>query len=166
MIYDQVEQCYLTTEQIFADAYANLLSAKGVTAPVRAFTLIKRQDAETSTRFDAEKVNIPSLGIYCRKAATQAKDQEKRDTLSEMTWDCYAEGLDPALLAKQVELAGEALLQVLDALPESGLGVFGAGELESSVRFVLSNGFEEAQGITWWHRCVMTAPIHDRDEPL
>jgi hypothetical protein len=165
VLYDSVEQAYVIASANFATDIAALTTAKGVTA-LGAVTIIKRQRAETSKRLANPATTLKTLGIYVTRAMTQAKDQQKRDSLSTLVYDLYVEGLDPSLLAKQAELGVEALLRSIDRFAVSGAGVFGAGELLRSVNIQMSDGYEETVTPRYWHRAEVTFPVHDRDEGL
>ena len=163
MIYDQVEQAYTVAAANFAADYSALLTAKGVASP-GSIPLIKRQSVPTALRYGKTP---PFVGVVSLAATTQAKDQGKRDTRGLLAYDVYIKGTDPALVAKQVELAAEALLRSVDRLPTSGGGVFGAAELPLSLTVSLSDDEdEEVEEGKYGRRATVSFPTWDRDEGL
>lgn len=162
MIYDALEQVYTVIAANFATHHAALLTAKSVTAPAAA-TIIKRQNAETSRNYGTAP---PTLGITAVRATTGARHQLSRDTTTTIVCDYLVQGTDPGLLAAQAELAVEALLRSVDALPESGGGVYGAGEFDDSISITMSDGYTEDKDEKFWHRGQVSFPVHDRDTGL
>ncbi|HWP38945.1 MAG TPA: hypothetical protein VNL18_15470 [Gemmatimonadales bacterium] len=162
MIYDAVEQAYTVAAANFTADLNALAAAKGVTAPPAA-TLIKRQRAETYIALGAA---LPALGIYLLRVATQAKSQGKRDSVVSLVFDYYLEGTDPTLLAKQAELAAEAVLRTVDRLADAGSGIYGAGEGSGSVTIELSDGYDPADENKFFHRAQVTVPVWDEDTGL
>jgi len=163
MIYDQVEQAYVVLAANFAADYAALLTAKGVASP-GAVTLIKRQGVPTALRYQQVP---PFMGVVSLAAATQAKDQGKRDNRGLVAYDIYIKGGTPDLVAAQVELAAQAVMQTIDALAASGNGVFGAAELPGSCTITLSDDEdEEVEEGQYGRRATVSFPVWDRDEGL
>lgn len=163
MIYDAVEQAYAVVNSNFAADMAALVAAKGVAGLTTTATAIKRQDAETYVDIGAA---LPAIGVTGRRAHTQAKDQSKRDSVSEIVYDYYAVGSDPSKVAKQAELAAEALLKSVDRLWASGSGVFGAGEVPGSISIDFDPGYLEVQQPNYGARARVSFPVTDRDEGL
>lgn len=163
MIYDQVEQAFAIANANFATDMAALVAAKSIVGLTTTATFIKRQDAEIAKALNATP---PFVGVVALRAATQAKDQGKRDTLGQLAYDYYASGADPLKVAKQAELAVEALLQSVDRLAGSGSGVFGAGELSGSIEIEMTDGFEEGDNGLYFRRGTVRFPIWDRDTGL
>lgn len=169
MIYDAVEQAYAVaaTGSKFSTDLAALIAEKGVAGLSSGASIYKRQRAET---FVALGGALPGLGVWARNVFTNAKvGTGWRDNVTEVVYDyycLYASGADaPVKAAKQAELAAEALLRCVDALPGSGLVVFGAGELRASVRVEMSDGYlKEPAG--WFRRAQVSFPLTDRDENL
>lgn len=163
MIHDQVEQAFSVANTNFGTDYSALLTAKGVASP-GAVTIIKRQSVPTALGYGKAP---PFMGVISLAARTQAKDQGKRDTQGLVAYDFYLSGTDPALVAKQVELAAEAALRSVDRLAASGAGAFGAGELPLSVNVTLSDDEdEEVQEGKYGRRAMVSFPMWDRDEGL
>jgi len=164
VIYDAIEQVYAVANANFATDFAALATAKGVVGLNTNAAIEKRQSAETMVRLGAA---LPCLGIVGLRARSQAKDQGKRDTESVIAFDYYAEHADPVLVAKQAELAAEALLRTVDRLWASGASVFGAGELPLSVVIDFTEGYLETRSPpVYWRSATVTFPVHDRDEGL
>lgn len=163
MIFDQVEQLYTVVNTNFATDLGALATAKGVTINTGA-TFVKRQNADV---FFALGVTLPACGIYVTRASTKAKQQGIRDTTGTAVFDYYAEDADPVKVAKQAELAAEALLMSVDRMATAGAGVFGAAELEDSITVEMSDGFEKrASEGRYWRRAVVRFAIYDRDTGL
>ncbi len=128
---------------------------------VTTATIVKRQRVE---RAIAEGAVPPILGIVATRCVTQAKQQpDIRDSQVVIEWDYYAESSDPVLVAKQAEIACEAILLVVDRLAGSGLRVYEAGGLPGSVTVDLTEGVEEGEHPIYWRRASVTAPLWDRD---
>jgi hypothetical protein len=162
VIYDSLEQAYTVLLANFAADFTALATAKSVTVTSVA-TIKKRVDAETMV---AIGVPFPAIGVYGLRATTQAKDQTKRDTTSELVFDCYHTNPDPALAQKQAELMAEACLKTVDRLAGSGGGVFGAGEAPGSVEVDLDPGFEDVEAPQYGGRVRVRFPVSDRDTGL
>lgn len=161
MLYDQVEQAYTVAAANFPGHYATLLAAKGVTSP-GTVTLIKRQSVVTALRYGKAP---PLMGIVSLAGETQGRDQGKRHTRGLVAYDLYIKGSDPNLVAKQVELAAEALLRTIDMLPESGNGVFGAAEIPLSCKITLSDDEDEqVEDGQYGRRATISFPVWDKDE--
>ena len=163
MIYDAVEQAYAVVSANFATDFAALVAAKGVTGTQPVQTIVKRQTAELYVSLNAV---LPAIGVYGLEARTQAKLQTVRDNECVLVFDYYAEGTDPVAVAKQVELAAEALLMSVDRISSAASGLFGAGELLGAVRVVLTEGFVEATQGTYARRAQVTFTAQDRDTGL
>lgn len=165
MLYDAVEQVYTVVLANFTTDLGALATAKGVSVTATV-GVIKRQTAETMVALGAD---LPAIGVYTVAGSTQAKDQGKRDTLTTMVLDYYAEGTDPANLAKQAELAAEALLRSIDRLWPALEG--GGGNAVGSVGIVMTPGYQEvrqneAEQTVYNHRATVTFPVMDRDSGL
>lgn len=165
MIYDAAEKAYEVATTNFTADFIALIAAKGLggLGLTTAATLIKRQDAETFIGLNAA---LPAIGVIGRRAHTQAKDQSKRDNVSEIVYDYFAVGPEPSTIAKQAELAAEALLRSIDRLWASGSGVFGAGELPGSISIDFDPGYVEVQQPNYGARARVSFPVTDRDEGL
>lgn len=164
MIYDAVEKAYAVVAANFAADMAALVAAKGETVDATTATLEKRQRAEKYIELGAAK---PTIGIWSRGALTQAKvGTGWRDNVTSIVLDYYCSGTNPSVVAKQAELAAEALLQSVDRLPNSGAGVYGSGELRGSVTVELTDGYLKDGAAKWYRRAQVTFPLTDRDEPV
>jgi hypothetical protein len=165
MIFDAVEVCASVLATNFATDLAGLAMAKGVTITTTA-DIVKRQDAETFLALNQGK-ETPTLGVDALSAATQGRDQGKRDTRTEVSIDYYCEADDPATAGIQSELAAEAILLTMDRLPTSGSGVFGIAEEPESARIEMTKGYVEAKAATsgrrWWRLATVQFPVYDRD---
>lgn len=161
MLFDCVERAYTVTAANFATDLTALLTAKSVAALSGTLVIAKRSSAESHKKWNGDP---PYLDIRGLRAATVANDQGKRDSICELEWDFYLEGSNPSLIAKQAELAAEAVLQTIDVLAESGDGLVGAGEEWRSITVEMSDGNMEAKEDLYWHRAVVRAPVFDRDE--
>ena len=162
MLFDAVEQVYVVVLANFTTDLGALATAKGVSVTATA-GIIKRQTAPTFLGLGAD---LPAIGVYATDGVTQAKDQGKRDTLTTMVLDYYAEGTDPANLAKQAELAAEALLQSVDRLWPGLEG--GGGNAVGSIGITMTPGYQEirqneAGQTVYNHRATVTFPVMDRD---
>lgn len=164
MIYDAIEAVYTVVLANFATDMAALVAAKSVADVNAKINVVKRQPAET---YVDRGLALPAVGVYGLRIATQAKNQGARDNVSTVVLDYYAEGADPVVLAKQVELAAEALLVSVDKVTPSGGGVFGAAELVGSVTIELTESYVEAKPDAtdrrYWRRALISFPVHDRD---
>lgn len=168
MIFDAVERAYAIAfgGGKFSADLAALIAAKapGLDSTVNIY---KRQRAET---FIALGGSLPGLGIWATASLTQARvGTGWRDVVTEVVYDYYCvyagDSDAPVKAAKQAELAAEALLKCVDALPGSGDSVYGAGELRSSVRIETSDGYlQDSAG--WFRRAKVIFPLTDRDEPV
>lgn len=164
MIFDAVERAYDVVNANFAADFAALATAKGVTGLALTATIEKRQTAE---RFIALQAPGPTIGVWGRGTVTQAKvGTGWRDNVSSVVLDYYCTGTDPVLVAKQAELAAEALLRAIDRLPGSGDLVFGAGELRGSVTVELTDGYLKTRDDLYYRRAQITFPLTDRDDNL
>ena len=170
MILDAIEQTWTLTSDNFAADMQALRALYNLPELDVTATIIKRQRTEISLALGKAP---PLLGIVAVGARTNAKDQGKRDTQVRVEWDYYAEGVETAapLLAKQVELACEAVLLTVDRIAGSGLLVFGGGELPGDVSIELSEGIEEkgtdATGTRlYWRRALIGATVWDRDNVI
>ena len=163
MIYDALEQVYTVLNANFVTDFAALVAAKGVTGVVTTTGLEKRQDANTMIRLRA---TLPAIGIYAVAATTQAKDQAKRDSVTTVVCEYLALGSDPVALAKQAELAAEALCKSIDRVAASGAGVYGGGEARQSVEVVLNQAYTETVSPNYEQTATITFPVWDRDEGL
>ena len=165
MIYDSIETAYTVLLANFATDLAALAAAKGVTI-VTTCTFEKRQSVERALELRAVK---PFCCINGRRSSTQGRDQGKRDSLSIVAFDYYAEGTDPVKLAKQVELAAEAIYLSADDMPGVDT-VFGVGEEPLSWSVEFSDGYIEAasDSVTpnYFRRATVTVPVWDRDTGL
>jgi hypothetical protein len=162
VITDTVDQVWLMTNDWFPVDMQMLASLYNVPMTTTA-TVIKRQSVETAL---AEGATIPVLGIVALRCTTNAKDQGKRDSLTTVEWDYYAEAATVAslgVLQKQVELAAQAILYTIDRLAGSGLQVFGGGDLPGSVEVTVTEGVNEGEAPRYWRRAVVTAPIWQRE---
>ena len=161
MLYDAVEQAFSVLNSNFAADYTAALSSKGVTSP-GTVKIVKRQSIKTALRY---MVQPPVLGVISLASRTQAKDQGKRDSQSLVAYDLYIKGSDPALVAKQIELAAEAMMRSVDRLAASGNGVFGAAEVPLSATVTLSDDEdEEVEEGKYGRRVTVSFPVWDRDE--
>lgn len=161
MLFDVVERVYTVTNTNFATDYTALLSAKSVTAPGGSVVIAKRMRSETHKKWNGDP---PYLNIRGLRAQTNAKDQGKRDSLCEVEWEFYLEGTDPSLIARQAELAAEAVCKTIDLLAASGDGLFGGGEERLSVTVEMSEAGVEGKEDLFWHSATVRAPVWDRDE--
>jgi hypothetical protein len=157
MIYDAVETVYAVVNANFATDYAALAAAKGVTV-VTPVGIIKRQKADIFVPLGA---TLPAIGIYGLSATTQVKDQAKRDVFCTMAFDFYDRGTDPVALAKQTELAAEALLLSIDRMWPTAAG--GAGEGDNSITVTLMDGYDETAELQYERRATITFPLMNRD---
>src|SRR5207302_7433147 len=137
-----------------------LAAAKSITDLAGAPTFVKRQKAEM---FTALGVTLPAIGIYIPRAWTQAKSQTQRDTRCQCVLDWYARNADPVLLAKQTELAVEALLRSVDRLTTATGGVYGGAQLEESAVVEVTDGFDKSIEPAYDRRATLTFPVYDRD---
>lgn len=160
MIYDAIEGAYTVVLTNFATDLAALATAKGVTITTTA-SIVKRQKAET---FGTYQIALPAVGVYGKKVVTQGKSNGYRDNLSTVVFDYYAVGPDPVILAKQAELAAEALLKSIDRL--NGADPYGAGVLPGSITVEFNDGFEEVQIPNYARRAIVTCPVWDQDTGL
>jgi hypothetical protein len=164
MIYDAIEQAYLVVNSNFATDMAALVALKSESGLTTTATIEKRQRAE---RFIALQAAGPTIGIWGRGVVTQAKvGTGWRDNVSSVVLDYYCTGTDPVKVAKQAELAAEALLKSIDRMSDQAQGVYGAGELRGSVTVDLSDGYLEVKADTYYRRAQITFPLTDRDEPV
>jgi hypothetical protein len=163
MIYDQVEVIAQVVDANYAADMAALVAAKSLTGITTTATVIKRQSAETFRRLGAP---LPAIGVVHLRAATQAKDQQKRDTLGTVVLDYVALGADASKVAKQAELAAEALMRSVDRLAMAGGGLYGAAELAGAALITMTEGFTEAEDAQYWRRAQVQFTCHDRDEGL
>lgn len=157
MIYDAIEAAYTVVNANFATDYAALAATKGV-AIVTPVGIIKRQKADIFVPLGA---TLPAIGIYGVSGTTQVKDQGKRDTICALAFDFYDRGTDPVALAKQAELAAEALLQSIDRMWPTAAG--GAGEGDGSITITLADGYDETAELKYERRATITFPLVDRD---
>lgn len=162
MIYDLVERAYTVLAANFATDYTALLTEKTVSSP-GTVKIVKRQKVETALRYG---VLPPLMGVISIAAQATAKMQTRRDTQGLVAYDFYLTGTDPAVVAKQVEIAAEAALKSVDRLAGAG-GVFGAGEIPLSVQITLSDDEdEEVQEGKYGRRATVSFSMWDRDEGL
>jgi len=123
--------------------------------------------------FFALGVTLPACGIYIVRAMMAGKDQGRRHTTGSAVLDYYAEdavgdAASPYRLAKQAELAAEALLQSVDRLSTqaNALGVYGAAVLDDSITVEMSDGYEKTVGAGYWRRAIVRFPVYDEDTGL
>ena len=166
MIFDAVETAYTVVNANFDTKLAALVAAKGVSGTLAGAKKFKRQNAETYVELNAtiRDGTEAGLGVYGLQAVTQAKSQTQRYTDTTVGADYYCRGTDPAVLAKQAELAAEALLGCIDAMWPTAEG--GAGEGDKSISITMSAGYEETQTPKYEHRAVVTFTLTDRDTGL
>ena len=170
MIYDAVEQVYTALAANFTNDLALLAAAKGASITTTV-DLIKRQSADIFLGLGKGK-SAPACGIYGSDATTQRRDQgltagSKRDSIVSITCDYYCEGNDPDVIAKQGELAAEAILLSMDRLPSYPGGIYAVAEQNESVQVNVTEGYEEAKadegGRTYQRRVTVQFPTYVRD---
>lgn len=166
MIYDAIERAYAVALANFSADLTALAAAKGITVTTTC-AFQKRQSVERALDFNAAK---PFCCITGRRATTMGRVSGRRDSLSTVVFDYYAEGTDPVRLAKQVQLAAEALLRSADRCPGDGSSVFGVGEEMGSMTIDFTDGYLETASASdepnYYGRATVTIPIWDQDVGL
>lgn len=139
VIYDAVEQVAPILIANYTSDLTALAAAKGV--PVlptvggidATINLYKWLEAESFAT--VEQNPLPGLGVDWENILTQARRQDKRDSVHFLVADYFARGADSTVLTKQMALAAETLLHRIDQIWNSAGGfVYGAAEPEGSVR--------------------------------
>lgn len=161
MIYDQIEQAYSIASQSFPGDLAALATAKNVSITTSC-TFVKRQHADLFVQLG---IVTPACGVYLTRVVTAVKSQTHRDVTGAAVFDYYATDPDPVKLAKQVELAAEALLKSVDRLCGGDI-IYGAGVLDDSITVELSDGYEQTVAPNYWRRALVRFPLYDRDTGL
>jgi len=166
VIYDAIEKAYEIVNANFATDMAAVIASKSEAGLTATAAIEKRQDIKKSIALGAAK---PTISIWGRGADTQAKvGTGWRDNVSSVIMDYFCNGTDAVKVAKQAELAGEALMRCVDKMPNSGGSgvVFGAAEMVGSARVDLSDGYEKDSTGNWYRTARVTFPLTDRDEPV
>lgn len=131
MIFDAVKRAHEILAANFAADLNALITAKSLTGAVSATTVFDRLGSDS---FAADVTfTTAGLGVYWGgQAQTQARHQDLRESVVWVEAEYYARGDDPAVLAKQAELAAEAVLRSVDRMGGDG-SVLGAAEQRNSV---------------------------------
>lgn len=162
MIYDAVETCATIAGTNFETDMGVVCAAKSVTAPT-GWQVIAWQDAQNALDLGSPK---PFLGVTIGgQAATQAKSQGKRDSLSAVLFHGYVENADPTVLAKQIALVPEAVMMTVDRLVAGvGGGVYGGAvtQLSATIEF---GGTYEPRGDqpNYFQDVKVIVPVWDQD---
>jgi len=162
MIFDAVEAMTTVLTANFSADFTALAAAKSVADLPSPPTFVKRQKAEM---FATLGVTLPAIGIYVLRSVTMAKWQAVRDPRCTGVFDWYARLADPELLAKQTELAAEAMLRTVDRLSSSG-SIYGAGELPDSITIEVTDGYDKSIEPSYDRRATVTFSVYDRDSGL
>lgn len=166
MIYEPVEICAAVMAAQFEAKMTALIAAKGVAGGVDpSVTVYKRRSAEIYAPLEA--TTLPGLGIYCTSVRTQMKRQGSRDSTPTIVFDYFARGTDAEVLARQCELAAEAIIAVLDLIPVSGNdGLWEAGAIEGSVTVAIQGSSHIEGQDNYEDRVIVTCPVEFRDVGL
>jgi len=166
MIFDAVETCAAVALAHFEADLAALCTAKGLAAAPSGWKVLAWHDAEDGVELGSIE---PLLGItVSADASTQAKSQDRRESLTGVLFDAYIEHPEPTLLAQWIALAPEAVMATADRLVAGiGGGVYGASVKSLSTRIELSKGYEErGEQPMYWQRARVTVPVWDEDTGL
>lgn len=164
MIYDAVERAISKLEEGFLEELERLATEKKVDVQLR-YTMYSRRPAEEWGPSAGEQ-KLPGLGVWGPQATTNTKSQGIRRSEVTVVIDYFATGPDASKLAAQCELAGEAIVSVLDGLPigTNRGGVVEAGGAQGSIlvditgtsRTTIGNFFQEAVRVS--------LPVIDEDQ--
>lgn len=181
MFFDAIERTLAVVTANFATDLAALVALKVTDSFLtqeqaddiqQDATIFERLDAGTfSSHLDEEGKGVrhAGIGVYAGPLTTQAKWQGRRDSRATVIVDYYAVHPDPVTLAKQSELAAEAIVMSIDKIPEAvpaGSGILGAAELKDEIR-VDPLGLSRAKGADFYEdRVIVTFPILEQDSGL
>ena len=169
-----VERALVIAQTNFQTDLETLVAAKGLafrreTTETDVNTHVVIYDRLQAEIFlDQRDPDLPGLGIYGLQNRTQARWQGRRDNDVTVVLDYAAIGTDPVLLAKQVELAAEACLLLIDRLPEGApqaTGSIGAGEEDRAIIQDISGVGRRADTSDWYADRVITQYLH-REQDL
>jgi hypothetical protein len=170
MMFDVVEVAATIVTANFATAFATLAVAKTVPNLTIPAVVEKRQDAEIAVSLGALGTDlrnqVPIIGIWGKKATTQAKNQSRRHNACILVFDWYMRGADPVVMGKQTEIAAEALLQCVDLLAGAGSGIYGGGETPGSVTIDFTQGYDQSIQPNYDRRVTLTFAVQQLDTGL
>ena len=163
MIRDAVERAYTVVNANFATHLAALLTAASL--PALSPKVFKRRKAE---RFYAH--TTCGVGVYheggttSRRKPGAASGAGIRDSRPMIVLDFYLRGTDESDVEEQTEVAIQALLRSIDAIPTTG--VFSAGDALGSVTWeIVSTPLEEERTVPEM-RALVRFPVTVRETGL
>lgn len=165
MLFDALERVHFVTNANFQTDMNTLTAAKGVAAlTIVANGILKRETAEIMR---AKGQAFPAIGIYGIDGETQMADGGlggKRDSTSMIGADLVIVGTDPVLVQEQIELGAEVLVKCMtDRVPQGANTTFAGGLQQGSVKYNITDGYTDEQGLNYMAIATVRSPIFDRD---